>query len=1008
MLAWLLFLHPLRDLILSIIYCWEAPPKSCLSCDRSYVKPNWPPRTLSYLLPYTSICYLSESDTREVMSGGRNPAECKPVKTLRAIREVSGGAGLVRKSFVARHGGMSEDFRGWGGEDTAWWFKARLLGSVAGTHHQDQFLFHLYHPGSGNYGGSAHINDNPYYARNVTLLREMVSIRDPRAFARRFPPTAPISSAWRGRRLKFIAPAEHEQSAPLLCRTMGRIWGMQIDFVVAGPHDSPWRSKASDPAFDALVIFSDLLTRRFLADAASEPLRGKTIAASDGCVLERTFLADLSNIGAVWTTNPSVLSTLKKSGLSPWGHSAFRGAHTTFSDAATLLQPLSLILGGGAMPRARKTAAIIPATQVPQTAQNDKLSSSSQQLPVWLYWEGECPKWIRQCQQTIFAHAADVRLLSPEDFDKLWDCDRDIDLNRLQIAHRADFIRAFLLARYGGLWLDSDTIVMKPLSAVFDALRGHEFLAHREHTGYVPNGLIAAPHGSSIATAFYKRVCEILRTRKQLGWISIGAEPLTKLLNANPGAWHEMPASVVEPVSWNDPGAFFTVDDPNGHEAKVHRDAICYTISNCEVQKFKAANPGRDLLNEKSFFRHLIVRSLKHEDVRTEVPTEARTEFRHIPFCIESLIAVSPKRVVDVGVGLGRWGVLVREFCEAEGRVHNPKDWAIHIEGLRSSNENESCISNAYNHVQVVDGALSAEKLQGHWDLAIVSGYPGLSRPEKTAILDRALDVADYVMAESPFTENPRPGAESTTGKLSDFLTRSPVRSTVLSQLSGEAHGAFLLSRNDPKHLRTAASMHDIFHRVLEEYRPFGDESLSGPGSTLARTVEIRRSLPLLVEDREIRTILDAPCGDFHWMQHVVLALDQYTGVDVVPGIIEHNQRLYGGANRNFRCLDLTRDTLPEADMIFCRDCLPHFCFEDIFRALRNFSRSKSKYLLTTSFVDWQANEDIATGDWRPLNFQRAPFHFPQPLRVVHEQCDEAGGRYRDKSLLLWKLQEIL
>jgi SAM-dependent methyltransferase len=217
-----------------------------------------------------------------------------------------------------------------------------------------------------------------------------------------------------------------------------------------------------------------------------------------------------------------------------------------------------------------------------------------------------------------------------------------------------------------------------------------------------------------------------------------------------------------------------------------------------------------------------------------------------------------------------------------------------------------------------------------------------------------------------------------------------------------------LLSRNDPKHLRTAASMHDIFHRVLEEYRPFGDESLSGPGSTLARTVEIRRSLPLLVEDMGIRTMLDAPCGDFHWMRHVVLALDQYTGVDIVPGIIEHNQGLYGEPNRNFRCLDLTRDPLPEADMIFCRDCLPHFSFEDIFGTLRSFSHSKSKYLLTTSFVDCQANEDIATGDWRPLNFQRAPFHFPQPLRIIHEQSDEAGGRYRDKSLLLWKLQEIL
>ena len=41
----------------------------------------------------------------------------------------------------------------------------------------------------------------------------------------------------------------------------------------------------------------------------------------------------------------------------------------------------------------------------------------------------------------------------------------------LQPSHQADFIRVNVLYKYGGLWLDSDTIVMNDLSSLFDVIR---------------------------------------------------------------------------------------------------------------------------------------------------------------------------------------------------------------------------------------------------------------------------------------------------------------------------------------------------------------------------------------------------------------------------------------------------------------------------------------------------------------------------------------------------------
>ena len=77
--------------------------------------------------------------------------------------------------------------------------------------------------------------------------------------------------------------------------------------------------------------------------------------------------------------------------------------------------------------------------------------------------------------------------------------------------------------------------------------------------------------------------------------------------------------------------------------------------------------------------------------------------------------------------------------------------------------------------------------------------------------------------------------------------------------------------------------------------------------------------------------------------------------------------------------LDCTRDPLPAADLLFCRDCLVHLSFADIRRTLANLQASDISCLLTTTFPGAEANEDIVTGDWRVLDLERAPFHLPPP-----------------------------
>src|SRR6185295_15560120 len=105
----------------------------------------------------------------------------------------------------------------------------------------------------------------------------------------------------------------------------------------------------------------------------------------------------------------------------------------------------------------------------------------------------------------------------------------------------------------------------------------------------------------------------------------------------------------------------------------------------------------------------------------------------------------------------------------------------------------------------------------------------------------------------------------------------------------------------------------------------------------------------------------------------------------IVAEMIERNRRTFGNAQREFHCLDITADKLPRADLVLCRDCLVHLSFKDVFRALENIRRSGARFLLTTTFSKREQNRDIETGNWRPLNLERAPFSMPPPQLIVDD-----------------------
>jgi SAM-dependent methyltransferase len=215
------------------------------------------------------------------------------------------------------------------------------------------------------------------------------------------------------------------------------------------------------------------------------------------------------------------------------------------------------------------------------------------------------------------------------------------------------------------------------------------------------------------------------------------------------------------------------------------------------------------------------------------------------------------------------------------------------------------------------------------------------------------------------------------------------------------------IRRQSEKRQFARMTMQDVFTHIYKSNKWEGKESRSGKGSSILQTWKIRNALPGLLEAYQIRSMLDLPCGDFHWMKELDLHGLDYTGADIVPQLIAENVARYGAPGRRFITLDITTDDLPKVDLLLCRDCWVHLNYSDIADAIANVRRSGITYLLATTFAHHPINRNQLRGKFRMLNLQIAPFHFPNPLEVIVEDKLESKRSRAEKNLALWRTRDL-
>jgi hypothetical protein len=196
----------------------------------------------------------------------------------------------------------------------------------------------------------------------------------------------------------------------------------------------------------------------------------------------------------------------------------------------------------------------------------------------------------------------------------------------------------------------------------------------------------------------------------------------------------------------------------------------------------------------------------------------------------------------------------------------------------------------------------------------------------------------------------------------------------------------------------------DAFQKIYDHNWWGSSESRSGPGSTLAYTARLRPRLEGLLAELKVRTLLDAPCGDFNWMRYVRLPEETcYIGGDIVAPLVKYLQNEHGSPRHTFQVIDIVEGPIPVADLWLCREVLFHLSNKDALKVLELFAKSDVKHILTTTFDFVRENRDIGVGGIRLINLRLPPFKLPPPIMRIADFIAPAPPRY----LALWSREQV-
>lgn len=208
--------------------------------------------------------------------------------------------------------------------------------------------------------------------------------------------------------------------------------------------------------------------------------------------------------------------------------------------------------------------------------------------PVWSYWAGPQPAWIGLCLDTMRSRCPAIRILD----DSFWKTEYDgsVDVRPLMsqpIHLRSNVLRAFLLARHGGVWVDADCVVWRDLSLIGECLQAHDFVAYNQAKGGLCSALVASRRQGKISLAWWRLLKRQVATNAKRGkWPRTSLGPVLLKQAIKQVGWRNcqmIPGALVHPLYWKDKHLFSANSEP-----RIAAGAWCWMLTSGSLGEMRS------------------------------------------------------------------------------------------------------------------------------------------------------------------------------------------------------------------------------------------------------------------------------------------------------------------------------------------------------------------------------------------------------------------------------------
>lgn len=183
-----------------------------------------------------------------------------------------------------------------------------------------------------------------------------------------------------------------------------------------------------------------------------------------------------------------------------------------------------------------------------------------QKRNIFLYWIGHEYKLVSILRNLIYLHSTNgigynIILITHENLNDYIDNIPKYFYD-LCPAHQADFVRVHIICDNGGIWLDSDTLVLDSLDSLFNIIDNKDGFLIKQNNNTLWNGIFGSKKGTNLMKEWKNKLINKLDiTKGKIGWTDIGNDMLENMFVLNPSLFENYKIFLgldnLYPCNWN-------------------------------------------------------------------------------------------------------------------------------------------------------------------------------------------------------------------------------------------------------------------------------------------------------------------------------------------------------------------------------------------------------------------------------------------------------------------------